>query len=299
MAFQPRIEKTIHGIEVLRRWHRQTWNGVVADVWDAACAPGAGGAYVADCPRLFIVLDRTVRAEARGPEFDLRLRPQRETPTGRGSPTPISYIPAGLELWAQTSTIETIRHLDLYFDAAGLSQRLGEDIDLDQAANPHLLVSDPRMMGLARLIAEECDNPDPLHQLYGDGLSLALLIGFLKLGRKPAQRRGKLSEKQLARVVGYIEENCLRPVRLQELAQLTDLSQSYFSHAFKASTGVAPHQWQVRARIERVKAMLAGGKLSLADIASIAGFSDQSHLTRVFRKHTGETPAIWQRSRRK
>lgn len=296
MSFQPRVDKTIHGIEVLARAERQCWNGVVADVWDARCAPGAGGAYVANCPRLFIILDRTLRSEAEGPEFALRLHPARDERPASAGPHQISYIPAGLPLWARTTAIRTLRHLDLYFDLADVSRRLGEDIDLARAAVPRLMVADEAMMTLARLIAAECDNPDPLHQLYGDSLSVALLIGFLRLGRKRQPKRSKLGPAELARVTGYIEENCTRALRLEELAALVGLSQSYFSHAFKAATGLAPHQWQMRARIDRVKALLRERRLPLAAVASATGFSDQAHFTRVFRKLTGVTPAIWQQS---
>jgi transcriptional regulator GlxA family with amidase domain len=94
----------------------------------------------------------------------------------------------------------------------------------------------------------------------------------------------------------FIEQNCLRNIRLEELASLTGLSQSHFSHAFKASTGVAPHQWQTNARLDRAKQLLLQGKASLPAIASETGFSDQAHFTRVFRKNMGTTPAHWKKA---
>ena len=74
------------------------------------------------------------------------------------------------------------------------------------------------------------------------------------------------------------------------------LSQSYFSAAFKASTGVAPHQWQMKARIERVKARLLQPGASLAHVADATGFADQAHMTRVFKQFVGITPAAWVRA---
>ncbi len=156
---------------------------------------------------------------------------------------------------------------------------------------------DERFLQLARLIAAECLNPQPLHDLYGDGLTLALFIDLMKLNRSSARKRSQLASWQLRRVVEYIEENSVRNIRLEELAGLAGLSQSHFSHAFKASTGVAPHQWQTNARIERAKHLLLKNEASLTAIAAETGFSDQAHFTRVFRKAVGTTPALWKRSR--
>lgn len=63
-------------------------------------------------------------------------------------------------------------------------------------------------------------------------------------------------------------------IRLQDLRWPVGLSQSHFSHAFKASTK-APHQWQLKARIEQGQRLLAAGDRSLTEVAVEAGFSDQ------------------------
>ena len=101
---------------------------------------------------------------------------------------------------------------------------------------------------------------------------------------------------QLRRATEFIEENCLRNIRLEELAAVTGLSQSHFSHAFKASTGVAPHQYQTNTRLERAKHLLLTSEYPLTTIAVETGFADQAHFTRVFRKHLGTTPANWKKA---
>ncbi len=68
------------------------------------------------------------------------------------------------------------------------------------------------------------------------------------------------------------------------------------SHAFKAATGVPPHRWQMQARIDRAKAMMAHDAAALADIAEATGFFDQAHLTRVFKAVVGVTPGAWMKS---
>ena len=290
MTFQPRMQNRIEGFSVVGGLNRRHWNGIVADLWEVECAPYAGGYYVGRDPRLFILLDTR---GAGGTRFKL-------SPDGRGAAQdvehrPISYIPAACELWADLVGLQSVRHLDLHFDVETISRRLAETIDPERLATPKLSFADPRLLSLAHLIAAECVNPEPLHDLYGDGLSLALIIDVLKLGKAPERKRGALAGWQLRRATDYIEENCLRSIRLEELAALLGISQSHFSHAFKASTGIAPHQWQVNARLRIAKALLLKAEQSLTEIAAETGFADQAHFTRVFRKNFGTTPAHWQK----
>jgi AraC-like DNA-binding protein len=247
---------------------------------------------VARDPRLFILLEQRGAGKT-----NVRPSPGAQGQLQDYSSGRISYIPAGMELWVDMAGVEFVRHLDIHFDAEILSQRLMENIDPAQLDRPQLHFNDPRVMALAELIAAECENPEPLHDLYGDGLTLSLLIDVLQLrGTQPRKRSG-LATWQLRRAVDYIEENCTRAIRLEELAELTGLSQSHFSHAFKASTGVPPHQWQTQARLERAKQLLLNSEMPLTTVAVETGFADQAHFTRVFRKNVGSAPASWKRSR--
>jgi AraC-like DNA-binding protein len=291
MTFQPRMQNRIEGFSVVGDLSRRHWNGIVADVWNVECAPHAGGYYVGRDPRLFVLLDK------RGPGSSrMRLSSGGKETVADWGLQPIAYIPADFELWAELADHRFMRHLDLHFDVETIRRRLADDLDAERLATPQLFFSDNRLLSLAHLIAAECCNPLPLHDLYGDGLSLALLIDVMKLAKVQGRKRSKLAGWQLRRATDFIEENCLRNIRLEELAGLVGLSQSHFSHAFKASTGMAPHQWQVNARLRRAKALIRLGNLSLIDIAVETGFADQAHFTRVFRKNFGTTPANWRKS---
>lgn len=290
MTFQPRMDNRIEGFSVDNA-HRRVWNGIVADVCDVNCAAYAGGYYVSKDPRLFILLDTRGRGHC-----SIRLTPSASGVLQDRERQRVSYIPAEMEMWADLVDVDFVRHLDIHFSAEVLSRRLMEDLDPARLENPRLLFSDPRVIALAELIAAECENPAPLHDLYGDGLVVSLLIDVLQLRRTVARKRSKLAGWQLRRAVDYIEENCLRSIRLEELALLTNLSQSHFSHAFKASTGIPPHQWQTKARLERAKQMLVTGDTPLTEVAVETGFADQAHFTRVFRKNVGTTPASWKKS---
>ncbi|NEH54440.1 helix-turn-helix domain-containing protein [Rhizobium leguminosarum] len=291
MTFQPRMQNKIQGFSVIGGVHRRLWNGIVADVWDVECASYAGGYYVSRDPRLFIMLDK------RGPgNSRIKLSPKAQGTVQDTEKRPISYVPAGMEVWADLTDVHSVRHLDIHFDTETVSRRLMEDIDPRRLESPQLLFSDERVLSLAQLVAAECLNPEPLHDLYGDGLALALIIDVLKIAKAMPRKRSKLASWQLRRATEFIEEHCLRNIRLEELAGLTGLSQSHFSHAFKASTGIAPHQWQTNARLDRAKRLLVESENALTAIAAETGFADQAHFTRVFRKHVGITPASWKKA---
>jgi AraC-like DNA-binding protein len=282
----------LDGVSVLAplRWRR--WDGVIADVWHAQTADGARGEYVSRHPRVFIILEKE------GGDIDLRLSPRAANlPALRGSH--VSFVPAELEIWSRTETGMRLRHLDLHLDVEVLARRLGHRIDAARLAAPRLMFADARIMDLARLIAAECGGPNARDDLYGDALTLALTTELFQVSRDRPRKRPALAAWQLRRSIAFIEDNCMRNVRLQELAELTQLSQTYFSHAFKTATGVPPSRWHMRARIRKVQTLLAGGDMSLTDIAMSVGFADQAHFTRVFRRMVGQTPSAWRLAHRR
>lgn len=289
MGFQPRMRSVREGISVIGSLKYRVWNGVVADLWQAECQAGASGEYVSEHPRLFVVLDKV------GGNFETRLNPNEPGISSNARANAISFMPAGIPVWGRTQQRMRIRHLDLHFDATTVSERLGEALSPERLALPRITFSNPRILTLARLIADECAEPDARHDLYGDGLVLAVLIDLFGVRARAPRRRAPLTNWQLKAVTDFITEHAADTIRLQDLAELVGMSQSHFSHAFKASTGLPPHQWQLKARIERGQRLLASGERPLTEIAADAGFSDQAHFTRVFRRMVGETPAVWRR----
>lgn len=83
---------------------------------------------------------------------------------------------------------------------------------------------------------------------------------------------------------------------MSELAGECGLSVAHFGRAFKRSTGMAPHQWQIVRRIKRAQALLTGSTLSIAEIALRCGYSSQSHFHAAFKSNTGVSPGRWRRS---
>jgi AraC family transcriptional regulator len=126
----------------------------------------------------------------------------------------------------------------------------------------------------------------------GDALmadaALAELVGHLP--QSAPKLRGGLSPRSLRNVDEWIDANLDQQIRLHDLAQLAGLSEFHFHRMFRLSRGIAPHAWITARRCDLAKRMLRGA-IPIAEIASACGFSNQSHLTRVFVRQTGLTPA--------
>jgi len=88
-----------------------------------------------------------------------------------------------------------------------------------------------------------------------------------------------------------------KSVSITQAAAACRLSRSYFTKAFKATTGDTPFRWLIKHRIEKAKELLFGAQ-TIAQIALDCGFSDQSHLTRVFSDIVGAPPGLWRRNHR-
>ena len=107
--------------------------------------------------------------------------------------------------------------------------------------------------------------------------------------------RGGLAPWQAKRACEKLESDLGGTLSLQQIAAEFDLSVSHFSRAFRISTGLPPHQWLLRQRVETAKQLMTVRDLPLSEIAISAGFANQSHFTRVFSAAVGVSPAAWRR----
>jgi AraC family transcriptional regulator len=110
-----------------------------------------------------------------------------------------------------------------------------------------------------------------------------------------SSRHSALAPWQKQRVVQFIDAKLDGPIRVQDLARLSHLSPSYFSKAFRADFKRSPHAYVVERRITRAQQLMLTTDKPLANIAAACGLSDQAHLTRLFRRVVGESPAAWRK----
>jgi len=100
----------------------------------------------------------------------------------------------------------------------------------------------------------------------------------------------QLTPTQAKLVANHIRKHLPSKLLLKDLATLTHLGQTIFIRRFKASFGASPHQYVMGARISRARELLEQPDLSIAQVAKLCGFSDQSHLTVAFKRAMRMTP---------
>lgn len=116
--------------------------------------------------------------------------------------------------------------------------------------------------------------------------TLALLAArYAAAGERPAGVGGG----KLARAIARLRDDPAAAVSLEDLAHLEGLSAFQLLRTFVRELGITPHAYQTQLRIRLARRLLAEGR-ALADVAYAAGFSDQSHLNRVFLRQVGLTP---------
>jgi AraC family transcriptional regulator len=140
---------------------------------------------------------------------------------------------------------------------------------------------------LAWRLAAELRCPDAVTPLAAEGLALELLAAASRNGTPPPARSPhwlETAEELLRTRTG----DC---VRLGELAAVVGVHPVHLARTFRARHGVSVGEYGRRVRVERAATEVARGESSIAAIAAEAGFADQSHFTRLFRRYMGTTPA--------
>lgn len=102
-----------------------------------------------------------------------------------------------------------------------------------------------------------------------------------------------LPKWRLKRVVEHVKMNIGDRVTLADMAGVAGLSRMHFAAQFRRATGMRPHDYLLRCRIEAAQQLLAGTQQRVIDIALAVGFQTQAHFTTVFKRLTGDTPRRW------
>lgn len=184
-------------------------------------------------------------------------------------------------------------------------ERLQACADLIAQGKPvELLVrvafEDPTTARILEILSREAVQSEGSFRLFLeqaiDLLCLQLIRAHSAFGASAPPFAKGLARWQVKRVTAYMRENLDRSVGLAELAALVDLSRFHFCRALRLATGHTPHQWLMRARMERARRLLADPSLSVTDIALSVGYETPSAFTASFRRIVGMTPSQFRRS---
>ena len=97
-------------------------------------------------------------------------------------------------------------------------------------------------------------------------------------------------DEEIALVQTWMQHNSQKTFSLERLAAMVGVSPRQFDRRFKAVVGKTPQEYLQNLRCNAAKELLQNSNLGVADIAELVGYGDASYFSRVYRRHTGQTP---------
>lgn len=163
-----------------------------------------------------------------------------------------------------------------------------------------LRTEDPVITAAVAAVAAEARQQALGGPLYVDALARGLIVHLLRryaaIGRTDCDPPAGLSPKQRRIIIDHIEANLGEALTLDGMAAELGLGACSFARAFRRSFGVPPYAFVIARRLDRARRMLVGTTEPIKAIACACGFADQAHLTRLFARELGTTPAALRRS---
>ncbi|HEX7852235.1 MAG TPA: AraC family transcriptional regulator [Sphingobium sp.] len=165
----------------------------------------------------------------------------------------------------------------------------------DQFRRMRFAFADPLGVALTRqVLAEIYAPPSSERDVYVAAMVNALKAHILRGPMPPAPEEIPVSDFSSYRLHHIMERVRERPQdshTLEEMASQAGVTASHFCRIFRKATGVSPHQYVMKARLDRAQHLLVQSDMALATIADFLGFTSQSHFTRAFRQFVGEPPS--------
>ncbi len=211
-------------------------------------------------------------------------------------PGNIGIIPANYEI--KTQAYGNAEFILLAVEPSKMALTAYESIDIDRLEIlPQIFGFDPLIYQIGLELKKELETTGIDSCIYAESMATALAVHLIK--RYSAQPQAikeftdGLPKYKLREVITYINEYLDQNLTLVELAAVIKMSPHYFATLFKQSTGLAPHQYVTKCRIEKAKQLLRCKELTILEVSQLVGFVSPSHFAKVFRKHTTTTPKIY------
>ena len=148
----------------------------------------------------------------------------------------------------------------------------------------------------ATRIYNEYRNMDQLSPLAIEGLVLELIAETSRLTLRKAEAQ---PPRWLAQAQEFLHSHFSEPVSLSEVAKTVDMHSVHLARAFRQHYRCTIGEYIRKLRIEKAMQLMHTSTYSLTEIAYLTGFSDQSHFTRIFKKHTGKNPSAYKKNLKK
>lgn len=178
-------------------------------------------------------------------------------------------------------------HIDLY----------GRAPDGDIVLHDPFPYVDPALerLGQALVVAHRQD--PGVGRVFAESVAMAILSRVVASHVQHVaihwREQSKLPPWRLRRALEYIDANLASPIGLADIASSTGLTRMYFAAQFRRATGMRPHEYLLRRRIEHAQDLLRHAGYRVLDVALRCGFRSQAHFTTVFKRFVGDTPHCW------
>ena len=156
---------------------------------------------------------------------------------------------------------------------------------LEEASHRHHPGIAERASGLAR----ELGGADDLSPLAAEGIVLDMLVSLARLDRGQFRRPAAW----LLQAKDYLHAHFAESIRTSDLARTVGVHPAHLTRGFRTHFGISMGNYLRRLRLDWAARELLRSDASLASLALAAGFADQSHFTRFFRRYTGLTPDVY------
>ncbi|MCY6489798.1 AraC family transcriptional regulator [Leptolyngbya sp. GGD] len=208
----------------------------------------------------------------------------------------IEFCPAALPYELRSnSTVQSMEWIHCYLEPAFLAQIAHESMNPDHVELlPTLKKVDVLIHQIGLALKSSLEKDGVGSRFYADSLATALSAHLLQhySTRNHCFREHEdgLSKQRLSQAIEYIQAHLGEDISLNEIASELGMSQYYFCHLFKRSTGISPHQFLIHQRVERARLLLKQPERTVLSVALECGFANQSHFARCFRQCTGVNP---------
>lgn len=178
----------------------------------------------------------------------------------------------------------------IYFDPRLIAREIADEI----SGGEFLIKPVARDRRLARQVLRLFANLErPVADSLATEESLVACLMHVMHKHRVGRAETRCASPSVAAAIRRLDAAPGAPASLAELAALSNISRFQLLRGFAREVGTTPHAYLVQRRVRLVRQYLAAGR-SPGEAATLAGFADQSHMTRAFARHFGVTPARYQ-----
>ena len=202
--------------------------------------------------------------------------------------------------WSQDVAVDHV-YLTQEFVSSVAAEVAGRSVSEVSLADV-LRTDDPLLATMVDLIAGEAKSPGLGGAMYAEAAARQLVVHLLRnyasVSVRPAAEAGCFSEGQSRTILEFIDAHLDGTIDLATLAATVNMGACTFSRYFRRTFGIAPYSFVMERRLECARRLLAETGVPTKTVASMCGFSDQSHLARLFARRYGMPPARFRKSSR-